>query len=542
MNAGPPDLTAAAGAQDALTSSEAHLRLMVENARDYAIFSTDLQRRVITWNSGAERLLGYAAEEVLGQPADIIFTPEDIAAQAPEREARTALAEGRATDERWHRRKDGSEFWASGFLMLMRSRGGEAVGFVKILRDQTAARNAQQALERSQAELLQALDDARKARDELQELDAAKDRFLAVLSHELRNPLASIDSAAALLTAEGSQPEDRAAAAHIVARQAAAMKVLLDDLLDISRLTLGRLGLHREPVSLAAVVDRALESVQPMLAAAHHTLALDLPPQPVELEADAVRLGQVFSNLLTNAIKYTNPGGSLALRARAGQQSVIVTVADNGIGMDPASIEGMFEMFAQSDPAGGRSQGGLGIGLALAREIVQLHGGSIRARSPGVGQGSEFEVVLPLRGGGRSPAAPEALSASASAAPRPPRVVLVADDNADAGWGMARLLELAGYQTVLVRGGIEALREARRRMPDVAILDIDMPDLSGHAVAQQLRAMEGGARVVLVAATGWAQESAERDSREAGFDAHLTKPVNLRKLGALVDELIDRRT
>jgi two-component system CheB/CheR fusion protein len=538
-----PAGTEARQAQEALSSSEERLRLVIENAREYAIFSTDLQRRVTSWNTGAQRILGLAEHEAMGRVADFIFTPEDRAAGAPEREARTALAQGRAADERFHQRRDGSLFWASGALMLMRSGSGEAVGFVKILRDQSAARAQQQALERSQAELLQALEATRRARDALQQADAAKDRFLAVLSHELRNPLASIDSAAALLTAPETSAADRATAGEVVARQAATMKILLDDLLDISRLTLGRLVLQREAVSLAAVLERSLEGVRPLLASGRQALSLDLPPDTLMLDADSVRLSQVFSNLLTNAVKYTPAGGTIALRARLEGAEAVVTVTDSGIGMEPGQIEDMFELFTQGHADDRRSQGGLGIGLALARSIVQLHGGSIAARSAGLGQGSEFSVRLPIARGLAAPGAGSAAAAPAAPARAAgkPGLILIADDNVDAGWGMARLLEVAGYRTVLVRGGHDALQEARRQMPDIAILDIGMPDLSGLAVAQELRAMEGGASLVLIAATGWGQPADESASLAAGFDAHMTKPVNLRQLSALVDELMDRR-
>jgi two-component system, chemotaxis family, CheB/CheR fusion protein len=514
--------------------------VVIENAREYAIFSTDLERRVTSWNTGAQRVLGFGEQEAMGQLADFIFTPEDRAAGAPQREAKTALLEGRAADERFHQRKDGSLFWASGALMLMRDPAGHAVGFVKILRDQSAAREAQQALERSQLELLSALEVARAARDELQQADAAKDRFLAVLSHELRNPLASIDSAATLLTSAETTAEDRAAAAQVVARQAAAMTILLDDLLDISRLTLGRLRLQREPVRLSKVVDQALESVRPMLESAGHRLSIDLPPRPVTLDADPVRLAQVFSNLLTNSIKYTPSGGTISLRARTEAAEVVVTVSDNGIGMEPAQIDDMFEMFTQGRADGGRSAGGLGIGLALARSIVQLHGGRISARSGGSGSGSEFTVQLPTE---RGKAAPRPVSSTSTQqlASSKRGWILVADDNADVGWGMARLLEVAGYKTVVVRSGRDALAEATREMPDIAILDIGMPDLSGHEVARQLRAMEDGESLVLIAVTGWGQAAEEHASLAAGFDAHMTKPVNLRKLSAQVDELMERK-
>jgi two-component system, chemotaxis family, CheB/CheR fusion protein len=539
------DITQQRQAAEALRSSEERLRMVVENATEYAIFSTDLKRRITIWNSGAQRLLGYTESEVLGQPADVIFTPEDRAAGAPEREMKTALAEGRAADDRVHQRKDGSRFWASGSMMLMRDAQGRAAGFVKILRDQTAAREAQEALERSQTDLLRALGENEAARSELQAADTAKDRFLAVLSHELRNPLASIDSAAALLQAEGVSASDRDSAAQIIKRQASAMKKLLDDLLDVSRLKLGRLELQREQVMLADVVGAALESTRPLLEAARHELKVELPDYPIELEADSLRLGQVLSNLLTNAVKYTPAGGEIALKARLDGEQVAISVVDNGVGIEPAQIERMFDMFTQARTGGKQNQAGLGIGLALVKNIVELHGGRIEAFSAGVGKGSEFRVLLPAaRAPAQSPAAAEAPSAAAPPAAIQSTkrgLILIADDNVDAGWGIARLLEIAGFATLLVRGGKDAVREARRQKPDVGIIDIGMPDLNGHQVARQIRQTEWGKRMVLIAATGWGQESDEREAIAAGFDAHMTKPVDLRKLSAAVDDLLLRR-
>jgi two-component system, chemotaxis family, CheB/CheR fusion protein len=535
------DITQQKQAAEALRSSEERLRLVVENATEYAIFSTDLQRRVTIWNNGARRLLGYAESEVLGHSADIIFTEEDRAAKAPELEMATALSQGRASDDRMHQRKDGSRFWASGAMMLMRDAQGQAVGFVKILRDQTVERETRQALERSQAQLLKALEENEKARSELQAADTAKDRFLAVLSHELRNPLASIDSAAALLLTPALPAVDRGSAAQVIKRQAGAMKALLDDLLDVSRLKLGRLQLHRERVTLAAVVNAALETTRPLLEAAHHSLKVDLPSYPVEMDADPLRLGQVLANLLANAIKYTQPGGLITVKARLDGRQAVITVADNGVGMEPAQIDRMFEMFAQAPGLADRGNDGLGIGLALVRNIVELHGGKVEASSAGPGKGSEFRVALPATRGQPLPlvVAPTAPQAASPAKKR--GLILIADDNVDAGWGIARLLEIAGFATVRVRGGMEAVREARRQKPDVGILDIGMPDLNGHEVARQLRQTEWGKRMVLIAATGWGQEADEREAIQSGFDAHMTKPVDLRKLSAVVDELLAHR-
>jgi two-component system, chemotaxis family, CheB/CheR fusion protein len=536
------DITEQKKGAQALRISEERLRLLVENATDYVIFSTDLKRNITIWNSGAQRVLGYAESEVLGRSADIIFTPEDRAARAPEQEVQTALRDGRAGDDREHQRKDGSRFWASGVMMVMRDAQGEVVGFVKILRDQTAEREARQALERSQAELQRALGENEKARGELQVADEAKDRFLAVLSHELRNPLASIDSAAALMLAQKSPAADREAAATVVKRQAGVMKLLLDDLLDVSRLKLGRLQLHRQKLTLSSVVDAAVETTRPMLETATHRLSMDLPSYPVEIDGDPLRLSQVVSNLLTNAIKYTPAGGTIRVRARLVGRQAVVSVTDNGIGMEPEQIARMFEMFTQAQPVADRSHG-LGIGLALVKNIVEMHGGQVEAFSQGPGKGSEFRITLPAA---RGLAAPEPVPAAitppvAAPAAKKRGLILIADDNVDAAWGIAKLLEIAGFSTLRVNGGVEAIAVTRRQKPDVAILDIGMPDMSGHEVARQIRQTEWGKHMVLIAATGWGQESDAREAEAAGFDAHMTKPVDLRKLSAVVDDLLARK-
>ncbi|WP_061503806.1 CheR family methyltransferase [Ramlibacter tataouinensis] len=536
------DITAAKRAEEAMRQSEERMRLVMDNAIEFAILSMDLQRRMTMWNAGAERLLGYAGEEIIGQAADIIFTPEDREQNIPQKEVSTALAEGRASDDRYHLRKDGSRFWSSGVVMLMRDGKGEAVGFVKILRDQTVAQEAREALERSRTELLEVLAENERARAELQAADVAKDRFLAVLSHELRNPLASIDSAAELMLTAGVPAADSQAAAEVVRRQALATKAMLDDLLDVSRLKLGRLELKRERVRLSAVMASALEVTRPLLVDAPHALKLDLGEGDVELDGDPLRLVQVLSNLLSNAIKYTPRDGTIDVTARLTGDQLELSVKDTGIGMEPQRIPAMFDMFAQEDT---RDRGrGLGIGLALVKNIVDLHDGQISARSEGRGKGSEFRVLLPgarpvaaARAATRLPAAPEPLTMGEDRGQ-----ILIADDNADAGWGLASLLEMAGFKTVRVTGGVEAVREIGLRRPQAAIVDIGMPDLNGHEVARQVRAAPWGREMVLIAATGWGQEADQRAALEAGFDAHMTKPLDARELSKMLETLLSSKT
>lgn len=518
--------------EDALRDSREQLKMILENAREFAIFSTDLERNITVWNNGAQALLGYAEAEVLGHPADMIFTEEDRAAGIPEREAARSLEQGRASDDRFHQRKDGSRFWASGAMMLMRDAQGHAQGFVKILRDQSAARNAQEALQHSQVELTRALEDQREARDALEAADAAKDRFLAVLSHELRNPLASIAAAAQVLDVDGASVNGEAA--EVIRRQTAAISALLDDMLDISRLRLGRLSLQKRPTSLIGIIEGAIQSTRPIIEASGHTLEVRLPALDIEIDADPNRLVQVVSNLLANAAKYTPRSGAITLEAMQRDGEAVVEVSDNGIGMKREEIEQLFDMFTQGQDARERSGGGLGIGLALSRSILQMHDGWIRADSAGPGQGSRFSFGMPaLR------QVPLDKSAGAQA-PMPAQrasgaLILLADDNQDAAWAVAQWLVLQGFNTVKADDGASALALAETHRPQVMLVDIGMPELSGHEVARRIRAHAWGKNMLLVAITGWGHEQDVRASMEAGFDLHMTKPVDMPRLRDVIE-------
>ncbi len=522
-------------AEQALQYSEERMRLVLDNAHEYAIFTTNTAMEVTGWNPGAQRLLGYSEAEMLGESAELMFTPEDRAAGVPEQEIQLALEEGRAGDDRFHQRKDGSRFWASGALMSMRDAAGNVAGFVKILRDQTAERDNLMAQKRSQEELTQALLQTERARKELEKADAAKDRFIAVLSHELRNPLASIASAAELMASPQVENARRDEAVKVLRRQALNMKLLMDDLLDTSRLTLGRFTLHTQPVGLATVLQNAVDATRPLLDAADHTLTCRLPEPQVTANADALRLTQVVVNLLSNAAKYTPPGGRISLDCEVAAQEACIVVRDNGTGMDAAEIEHMFEMFTQGSNAGG-PKGGLGIGLALARSIVEMHGGRITASSAGVGLGCEFRVLLPL-----VPPPAQLLVPAAERRKRGPRVasqcIVLADDNKDGAWTLAELLKAAGHTVHVAHNGQQALQQIEEHRPSVAVLDIGMPILDGYEVARHVREQAWGHEVMLIAATGWGQESDQRNAAQAGFFAHLTKPVDLVRLYQLIDSV-----
>lgn len=533
------DITESKNAEQALSRSEEQLRLILENAVEYAIFSTDATLNITRWNPGAELLLGYTEAEVLGKPADMIFTAEDRAGGAPAREVQRAMSHGKAAGDRMHLRKDGSSVWASGAIMPMMA-DGSLVGFVKVLRDQSSVRQAQDALERSRADIQDALELKEKAHTALEVADIAKDRFLAVLSHELRNPLASVRSTALALRSGKLNPGEHDQALNILWRQSGSMKNLLDDLLDISRLRHGRLLLHCKPILLATVMQSAVEAVQPIMGDALHHLVIHSPPQDLVVYADQGRLTQVITNLLANAAKYTQDEGRIELKTELEGRDVAITVSDNGAGMDPEKIERMFEMFVQEsvDQPG---SAGLGIGLALVRSIVELHGGSVVGHSAGLGLGCTFTIRLPLPAAEVLPPIVEASAVMDLPGPSTKLQVLLADDNPDILWSVGKIVEFCGCEVKGVGGGLAALEAVRISMPDVVILDIGMPDMNGHDVARHIREAPGGSEVLLVAATGWGQEADRRKAREAGFDIHLVKPIEQHDIRILLDDFRARR-
>lgn len=373
----------------------------------------------------------------------------------------------------------------------------------------------------------------RKAMEEaLRTADRQKDRFLATLSHELRNPLAPIRNAAQLLSRPTLSTDQLAWARQVIQRQVKHMAWLLDDLLDVARITQGKLELKRDRVTLTSIVDAAVEAVRPLLDAKQHRLTLTLPDADPVLWVDPLRLAQVMSNLLNNAAKYTDAGGEVALVAQVDAMELSLSVTDNGIGIPETMLTRIFTMFSQVDGNAGRSEGGLGIGLALVKGLVELHGGTIRARSAGAGQGSTFEAKLP-RAIMRAPTA-DAPAEALPAAPAGGRRILIADDNRDAAESLAMLLEMSGHEVRVAHSGCDALSLAQVFRPTVALVDIGMPDLTGYDVARSLRKTPWGQDVFLVALTGWGQAADKQHAHDAGFNHHITKPVDPEHLDALV--------
>ena len=379
----------------------------------------------------------------------------------------------------------------------------------------------------------QKLDQQRLAglNQQLSEQDRRKDEFIATLSHELRNPLAPIRAAAKVIASPQAAPAQIRQAQLIVERQVNHMALLLDDLLDIARITQGKLQLKKETLQLVPVVDAAVEAVRPTLEGKNQHLELNLPSEAILLDADHLRLSQVISNLLMNAAKYSDPGSHIRLECTASGDTLTLSVKDEGIGIAPESIAGIFEMFSQVDGVAERSGGGLGIGLALVKGIVDLHGGRVEARSAGLGLGSEFIVRLPLIV--HSPKAPAHIADAPQAATNRRRI-LIADDNRDAAESLAMLLEMSGHEVRVAHLGHTALSIAQAFRPDTALLDIGMPDLTGYEVAESLRREPWAEGIALIALTGWGQESDRRRALEAGFDHHLIKPVDPDQLAELI--------
>ena len=365
---------------------------------------------------------------------------------------------------------------------------------------------------------------------ELQDADRRKDEFLATLAHELRNPLAPLRNALTLLKATDCDPQTLRDTRDMMDRQLQQMVRLVDDLLDVSRITRNRIELRQEPTRLSATVQSAVEISRELIDKAGHTLSVRLPDEPVWLQADATRLSQVFSNLLNNAAKYTENGGQILLSAEsvAGNR-VRVRVQDNGTGIDAKTLPHVFELFTQEGRALERAQGGLGIGLSLVQRLVEMHGGTVEARSGGRGQGSEFVVELPTVAAPARAAGDKAAAAAARA-----RRILVVDDNRDAAVTLTKLLRRRGHEVQTVFDGEEAVRTAREFDPDVVVLDIGLPKLNGYDAAEQIRKQSAREDLVLIALTGWGQEEDRRRAKVAGFTHHLTKPVVFEELVGLL--------
>ncbi|MBK6005481.1 PAS domain S-box protein [Ramlibacter ginsenosidimutans] len=508
------DLTERRMHEEQLRESEERFRLLVDSVRDYAIFMLDPQGIVQSWNAGAQAIKGYEAAEVIGRHFSIFYTPEDQASQKAERELEAARTQGRVEDEGWRVRKDGSLFWANVVVSAIHGPDGELRGYAKVTRDMSERRRL----------------------GELESSSRRMNEFLAMLAHELRNPLAPIRNAVTVMQLETVASPVLRNARDVIDRQLTHVTRLVDDLLDVGRLTTGKIRLRKELVRVSDVVARSVETARPVIAARHHTLTIEQPDQPVYVNGDATRLSQVLQNLLLNAAKYTPDGGRIRLRVSAPDGFAYVEVSDNGRGLAPEHIQSIFDLFVQTE--GGTSaaaESGLGIGLTLARSLTEMHGGSIEARSPGLGQGSTFTVRLPIaiHDGAEGPG--EQRGDDVSGGLR----VLVIDDNRDSADSARDVLRLLGNQVEAAYQGEAGIAVAARLKPQMVLLDLAMPGMDGFEVRRRLCA-DGCESTYLVAMTGFGNEDDKRRTQDAGFDAHLTKPVELDALVRLLNEARER--
>jgi PAS domain S-box-containing protein len=512
------DLTERRRHEQTLRESEERFRLLVNSVKEYAIFMLDVEGRVASWNLGAERIIGYTPAEIMARPFTCFYPAEAAERGAPRQDLAAAIERGSVETNGWRLRKDGSRFWANVVICAVHDMDGKLRGFSQVTRDLT---------ERRQFE-------------ELQESRQRTHEFLAMLSHELRNPLAPLKTSVELLRMRDQTDPVVARAREVIDRQVQHLTHIIDELLDASRINSGRITLASETLDLENIIARALEAARPLLDSKGHSLEVKPPARPAWIRGDLTRLTQVFVNLLNNAAKYTPAGGhvEVEVRVREAQEGVAVHIRDDGIGIAAELLPRVFDLFTQGQRPLDRTDGGLGVGLALVHRIVSLHGGTVKALSAGSGRGTELIVTLPLS----SEETPMTAGADSQQTERQHkrRRLMVIDDNKDAAESMSMLFELWGHEVICVYDGRAALAEAARYRPDAVFLDIGLPGMDGYQFAERLRELPESAGTVLVAITGYGQDEDRRRSRQAGIDHHLVKPVAPDTLQRLIDSLDGR--
>jgi hypothetical protein len=524
------DLTERRRQEEALRQSEERFRLLIESVQEYAICMLDAAGHVMSWNAGAQQIIGFDPSEIIGKHFSRFYLPEEINGGTPWQQLQSARLHGRLEDEGLRVRKDGTAFNAHVLIAPVHDGDGRLRGYSHVTHDLTRLRH------------MRALEDSGRRMNE----------FLAVLSHELRSPLAPIRHAAALMRRAPLAGAALERVGAIIDHQVAHLTRVIDDLLDVSRVVHGRIMILRERVEISLVVARALEIVTPPVQQRSQTLHVALFDASLAVMGDPVRLTQVLCNLLDNAVKYTPEGGDIWLGVQAAGAEVRITVRDSGRGISAERLTSVFDFFSEADRGALRSDGGLGVGLALTHRLVELHGGRIAVHSEGVGLGAQFTVTLPgcvaageragqaaaeMQPGAPVPPSQELATSAVHAVPAPAprrRRVLVVDDNVDSATSLMMLLQAMGHEVEGAHDGLEALAAAQRFAPDTVLLDIGLPRLNGYEVARRLRSEAAGRSYLLVALTGWGQEEDRTRAHAAGFDHHLVKPVDLEQLGRIL--------
>ncbi len=503
---------------DALRDTEERYRLLVENVRDYAVFLLDAGGHVQSWTAEAQKIKGYAPHEIIGQHFCVFFTPEDQGRGAPQQELDRAVANGRAEGEGWRVRKDGSRFWGDEIVAPIRHADGQLRGFAKIVRDLTTRQLA--AVEREQLYA------------QAHEASRLKDEFLSTVSHELRTPLNAIVGWTHLLEASIASLDDtQRRAVRAIARNAQVQVQLVDDLLDVSRIVSGQVRLHAECVSLTDVVRAAVDSVRPAATANRIQVETHVDPDDALVYADRDRLQQIIWNLLSNAVKFTPAGGRVTTCAATSDDGTVIVVQDTGIGIDAHMLPLVFERFRQADSSTTRRHGGVGLGLAIVRQLVEQHGGTVEVTSGGRDSGSTFTVRLPAPPAATSPRPGEAVVPARAAHPAGSQLtrvrVLVVDDDEDAREVLRTALTQVGADVVVADSAAAALASMATRLPDVIVADIGMPDEDGYSLMRKIRlaASEQTHRPPAIALTAFARDEDRFRALEAGFQLHLSKPI-----------------
>jgi PAS domain S-box-containing protein len=506
------DLTERRRHEEALRESEERFRLLFDGVTEYAIMLLDEEGFVTSWNVGAERIKGYTSEEIIGKHLSHFYPSEAIAANKPWQDLAVARSEGRLADEGWRVRKDGTLFWANTVITALKDKDGRPYGFAKVTQDLTQRRHAETLADTAQR----------------------MHEFIAMLAHELRNPLAPIRNAVALMARKGLHDPTLESMRQTIDRQSVLLTRLLDELLDVNRIARGQFSIEHEPVDVRDVIARAVEASRPLIDSRGHTLDISIPDRPIHVLGDSVRLTQAVLNVLNNAAKYTPERGRIRLIATIRGAELEIRVADNGKGIERDMLEKVFDLFVQVDPLANGTLGGLGVGLALVRRVVELHGGSVQAHSEGRGFGTEFILRLPLSAQALSAVSTDVVQ-SRGAVHR--LRILVVDDNKDAADSLTLLLESMGHDVFTVYDGQAAIGAAQTFNPGVVLLDIGMPQMSGYDVARGLLSVALQRKPVLVAVTGWGQESDRERATAAGIQYHFVKPMSAEVLRSVLGEI-----
>lgn len=498
---------------ETLRQSEERFRLLIENVVDYAIFFLDPEGHVMSWNAGARRLKGYEEAEILGRHFSVFYPPE-VQSTQPVALMRKALKDGSAEAEGWRVRKDGSRFWGNVVLTSLYNEDRELRGFAKITRDLTERRKI----------------------ETMQESERQRSVFLATLAHELRNPLAPVLVGVELLTRAQKDNSLIGEVVPMLNRQVKQMSHLINDLLDVSRVSTGKISLSKSLVSLADIFESAVETVAPAIEAAGHRFVSRFPAGRLEMEVDSKRIAQVISNLLSNAVKFTPRGGNVVLEAVIESDDMVrISVSDDGRGVILECQERIFELFEQGNCG---QTDGLGIGLTLVKTLMEMHGGSVSMTSGGEGCGSEFHLRLPYTRFLPATSVERSSSEPRSKESLRPSRVLVADDGRNTADILALFFQMEGMETVVAYDGAQAVDLAREFHPQIVCLDLGMPVMDGYEAARQIRLLNGD--VVIIALSGWGAADDRRRSAEAGFDFHVVKPVSPDDLRAVIQQLMTR--